>query len=78
VALIGTDAGRIAGALGDSVAIYQEGSLAGAVRKAASIAFAGDRVLLSPACASFDMFQDYADRGDQFRQLVAQLAEEAV
>jgi UDP-N-acetylmuramoylalanine--D-glutamate ligase len=78
VALIGTDAGRIAGALGETVAIHQEGSLAGAVRKAASVAFAGDRVLLSPACASFDMFRDYMDRGDQFRQLVAQLAEEAV
>jgi UDP-N-acetylmuramoylalanine--D-glutamate ligase len=35
-------------------------------------------VLLSPACASFDMFRDYMDRGDQFRSLVEQLEEGAV
>ena len=72
--LIGKDAGRLAEALGGSTALHFEQSLAGAVQKAASVARAGDRVLLSPACASFDMFRDYMDRGDQFRQLVAQLA----
>jgi UDP-N-acetylmuramoylalanine--D-glutamate ligase len=78
VTLIGKDADRIAAALGESAAIHLEDSLAGAVRKAASIAFAGDRVVLSPACASLDMFRDYLDRGDQFRKLVEQLEEGAV
>jgi UDP-N-acetylmuramoylalanine--D-glutamate ligase len=70
VVLIGADAHRLAEVLGGSVPVYFEDSLAGAVKKAASVALAGDRVLLSPACASFDMFRDYRDRGDQFRQLV--------
>jgi len=70
VVLIGTDAQRIAAALGDSVTIHFENSLVDAVSKAAALAQAGDRVLLSPACASFDMFRDYTDRGDQFRQIV--------
>jgi len=70
VILIGAAAERLAGALDTSVAIHFQDSLSGAVKKAATVAMAGDRVLLSPACASFDMFRDYVDRGDQFRQLV--------
>jgi UDP-N-acetylmuramoylalanine--D-glutamate ligase len=49
------------------------GKLADAVREAARDAEAGDTVLLSPACASFDQFQDFEDRGDQFRALVGAL-----
>jgi UDP-N-acetylmuramoylalanine--D-glutamate ligase len=45
-------------------------SLAQAVTRAAAVATPGDTVLLSPACASFDMFRDYADRGRQFQALV--------
>jgi len=44
-----------------------------AVREAAGDAEAGDTVLLSPACASFDQFRDFEDRGDQFRELVGAL-----
>jgi UDP-N-acetylmuramoylalanine--D-glutamate ligase len=46
------------------------GKLADAVSEAARDAQAGDTVLLSPACASFDQFRDFEDRGDQFRRLV--------
>lgn len=53
---------------------YQEvDSLEEAVRLAAEKAYAGDVVLLSPACASFDMFKNYEDRGRQFKALVNSL-----
>ncbi|MDQ3016309.1 MAG: UDP-N-acetylmuramoyl-L-alanine--D-glutamate ligase [Bacteroidota bacterium] len=44
-----------------------------AVRRAASLASPGDTVLLSPACASFDLFRDYRDRGNQFKHEVSEL-----
>jgi UDP-N-acetylmuramoylalanine--D-glutamate ligase len=47
--------------------------LAQAVEKAFDSAKSGEVVLLSPACASFDMFGSYAERGDKFRQLVGEL-----
>ncbi|MFO7992648.1 MAG: UDP-N-acetylmuramoyl-L-alanine--D-glutamate ligase [Marinobacter sp.] len=68
--LIGTDAGLIASALGPRVDVVNASTMEDAVRKAASLAEPGDRVLLSPACASFDMFRDYNDRGDSFRKQV--------
>ena len=49
------------------------GKLDAAVREAARDAEPGDTVLLSPACASFDQFRDFEDRGDQFRALVGAL-----
>ena len=49
------------------------GKLDVAVREAAADAAPGDTVLLSPACASFDQFRDFEDRGDQFRSLVGAL-----
>jgi UDP-N-acetylmuramoylalanine--D-glutamate ligase len=52
------------------------GSLEEAVQRAARLARPGDAVLLSPACASFDMFRDYAERGRVFKQEVLRLKEE--
>jgi len=54
--------------------VERSGTLAEAVRAAAANAVAGETVLLSPACASFDQFRDYEDRGDQFRAAVEALA----
>jgi UDP-N-acetylmuramoylalanine--D-glutamate ligase len=49
-------------------------SLGDAVRSAAADARAGEVVLLVPACASFDAYRDYAERGEDFKQLVKELA----
>jgi UDP-N-acetylmuramoylalanine--D-glutamate ligase len=46
------------------------------VRMALEVAKQGDIVLLSPACASFDLFKNYEDRGNQFRQAVQELKKE--
>jgi UDP-N-acetylmuramoylalanine--D-glutamate ligase len=75
--LLGEDAALIERALGDSVPVQRVASLQEAVTLAAAGATRGDTVLLSPACASFDMFTGYAQRGDTFRTLVAALAEDA-
>jgi UDP-N-acetylmuramoylalanine--D-glutamate ligase len=52
-------------------------SLAEAVRRAWALARPDGVVLLAPACASFDMFVDYADRGRRFKEEVRRFAEEA-
>ncbi len=72
VILIGEDAELIAKDL-EGVNILQADALVDAVNLAQQQAQSGDTVLLSPACASFDMFKGYEDRGDQFIQLVEAL-----
>ncbi len=75
VLLIGRDAGRIREALCESsVALIDCESLEQAVDKAAEIAQAGDAVLLSPACASLDMFRNYAHRAQVFIDAVREVA----
>jgi UDP-N-acetylmuramoylalanine--D-glutamate ligase len=70
--LIGRDAPLIEKALA-GVRVERCASLEEAVKKAAAIAKAGEAVLLSPACASFDMFRDYKHRGDVFAAAVRKL-----
>ncbi|MBR5188900.1 MAG: UDP-N-acetylmuramoyl-L-alanine--D-glutamate ligase [Paludibacteraceae bacterium] len=53
--------------------IVDTNSLADAVKAAYEVAQKGDTVLLSPCCASFDLFKNYEDRGEQFKQAVRQL-----
>ncbi|MCY4221896.1 MAG: UDP-N-acetylmuramoyl-L-alanine--D-glutamate ligase [Thiotrichales bacterium] len=68
--LIGRDAPGLAAALGGSTEVRHAKDLPDAVDIAAAVASAGDSVLFSPACASFDMFADFEARGDAFRRLV--------
>lgn len=74
VVLIGRDARLIEHALqGAAVPVLRAASMEEAVRLAASAARPGDAVLLSPACASFDMFRNYGHRGEVFRAAVERL-----
>ncbi|PLY17190.1 MAG: UDP-N-acetylmuramoyl-L-alanine--D-glutamate ligase [Sedimenticola sp.] len=66
VVLIGEAAGLIETQLGGVVPVVHAASMDEAVARAAELARAGDRVLLSPACASFDMFRNYEHRGEMF------------
>ncbi len=70
VMLIGEEASRIASVVGDRVPLHYCDSMSQAVACAAGIARRGDRVLLSPACASFDMFQNFEARGKAFEEEV--------
>ena len=74
VVLIGRDAELIANALGEGVALIRVATLNEAAQRCAEIAQAGDAVLLSPACASFDMFKNYEERGRLFAQAVGDLS----
>ncbi|MNH50412.1 UDP-N-acetylmuramoylalanine--D-glutamate ligase [compost metagenome] len=79
VILIGEEAARIEQALAEAgvASIINKGSattMQEVVQLAAEIAHAGDTVILSPACASFGMFRDYKDRGDQFIAAVNNLS----
>ncbi|WP_394680058.1 UDP-N-acetylmuramoyl-L-alanine--D-glutamate ligase [uncultured Comamonas sp.] len=77
VVLIGRDAPLIEAALADTgVPLLHAPSMDEAVLLASQKAVAGDAVLMSPACASFDMFQNYGHRAEVFCQAVAALAEE--
>ena len=72
--LLGQARDVIRGQLAGACPMEESPTLEAAVSRAAEIAAAGDTVLLSPACASFDMFRDFEHRGDVFRQAVRDLA----
>lgn len=73
VVLIGRDANLIAGALKPETVIYRASSMEGAVAQAVRLAESGDQVLLSPACASWDMFKGYIERGRVYAAAVKDL-----
>ena len=73
VLLVGAAAAKIAGQLKDGVPLIESGTLDAAVREAYARASPGDTVLLAPACASFDQFENYEHRGRVFKQIVGEL-----
>ena len=72
---IGEARHRVRDALSPVVPVFDCGSLEEAVALAWEEADRGDTVLLAPACSSFDMFKDYADRGESFKRIVNDLVE---
>jgi UDP-N-acetylmuramoylalanine--D-glutamate ligase len=71
---LGTDNQKLETHFGSIVPqLFATDSLENAVTKAKEWATNGDVVLLSPACASFDLFKNYEDRGDQFKNTVKRL-----
>jgi len=72
--LIGEAADKIQKAFEGMCPIQNADTLSDTIQKADALAQPGDVVLLSPGCASFDMFRDFEDRGDQFKSLVMELA----
>jgi UDP-N-acetylmuramoylalanine--D-glutamate ligase len=76
VLAIGEARDRLRAALAPEVSVDECGSLGEAVERSRALAEPGDTVLLAPACSSFDMFRDYAERGRRFKEEVRRLAEE--
>jgi UDP-N-acetylmuramoylalanine--D-glutamate ligase len=74
VILLGRDAELLATTFGDSVPLVRVKTLEEAVQRAAESAQEGDAVLLSPACASLDMFKNFEERGRLFAQAVRDLS----
>jgi len=74
VLTIGEAAATIEAALADAVAVERAGTMENAVLRANEIARSGETVLLSPACASFDAYANYEERGRHFATLARAVA----
>ena len=73
IVAMGKDNKKIVDFFGDTVQVIDTHSLADAVMACKNAATEGDTVLLSPCCASFDLFKSYEDRGNKFVQAVRNL-----
>jgi UDP-N-acetylmuramoylalanine--D-glutamate ligase len=73
--VIGEDGDNIESQLGGAATIERAGSMQDAVKTAFESATPGDSVLLAPACASFDMFGSFEERGEAFKSAVRQLSD---
>ena len=71
--LIGETKNKFRNILNGSFSCEDARSMEDAIERAVKKAQAGDVVLLSPGCASFDMFKDFAERGDRFKEIVNRL-----
>lgn len=71
---IGAAAGKIHSHIGSAAKVVAAGTMDAAIKQASAAARAGDIVLLAPACASFDQFQNYEHRGRVFKELVMNLS----
>jgi UDP-N-acetylmuramoylalanine--D-glutamate ligase len=78
VLTIGAAAARIEQELGGAAELVHAGTLEAAVRKAFEWAAPGDVILLSPACSSYDQFENFEQRGRLFKDIVGELADEFV
>ena len=75
--VIGEDGDNIASQLAGTAEIVRAGTMDEAVRRAFEVAMPGDSILLAPACASFDMFKSFEERGTVFKKAVSQLMNQA-
>ena len=73
IVAIGESAEKVYGAFNGKKTVVKAGSMAEAIAQASVLAVSGDVVLLSPACASFDWFENYEHRGKIFKQIVNEL-----
>lgn len=76
VVAIGEAKGLVREALEDVIAVHDADSMVEAVERAFELARPSGVVVLAPACASFDMFRDYAERGQRFREAVLHLKDD--